>query len=407
MGQGFSVEPAAVRALGDLVLRASAGADSYRQWFDRLLGAGAGFDTERGEGFLAAAWPKLDLWQRTALSQSRFAADLAASGGHELRCVAHWYGVVDARAAELLDRLNPEPDAARVPADEVRDPVGAASFRDAVPVGYGGPDPEAVTDPAWWPVKAEQERQELLDLGGSLGDVAEVIKILTGSDKDFITMIADLLVGDWTVLQEQAVLYNDAATGLENIAANIDQGRFGIQEVWAGEAADRAKNWLAAYRACVLQLAQYFRGACRAIQALAKLAYHLMQEIRHGYSSTIDIVLMILTKGRKLGLERGLRVVDVISEVLDEIGRGGKIAKIVEDREIRDIIHLILSFDEVVGAIQTLISAALGLAHSFAGQKTLDELLEATIAMGEPPQWPEDYEHRDAECPAKGKGVLL
>ncbi|RSN54316.1 hypothetical protein DMH01_35805 [Amycolatopsis sp. WAC 04182] len=407
MGQGFSVEPDAVRALGDLVLRASAGADSYRRWFDRLVSAGAGFDTERGEGFLAAAWSKLDEWQRAGLSQSRFAADLAAGGGHELRCVAHWYGVVDARAAELLDRLNPEPDAPRIPVDEVRDPAAAAVFRDAVLVGYGGPDPNAITDPAWWPVKAEQEREKLLDLGGSLGDVAEVIKMLTGSDKDFITMLADLLVGDWTVLQEQAVLYHDAAIGLENIAANINQGRFGIQGVWKGEAADRAKNWLADYRSCVLQLAQYFHGACRAIQALAKLAYHMMQEIRHGYSSAIDIVLLILTKGKKLGLERGVRVAEVISEALSQLGQRGKLITIFQDPELRDIIHLVLSFNEIVGIIQTWISAALGLAHAFAGEKTLDELLEATIAMGEPPQWPEGYEHRDAECPAKGRGVRL
>ncbi|WP_410582027.1 hypothetical protein [Amycolatopsis sp. lyj-108] len=407
MGQGFSVEPAAVRALGDLVLRAGAGVDTYRQWFDRLVGAGAGFDTESGEGFFAAAWPKLDEWQRTALSQTRFAADLAAGGGHELRCVAHWYGVVDARAAELLDRLNPEPDAARVPVDEVRDPAGAAAFRDAVPVGYGGPDPAAVADPTWWPVKAQAEREKLLDLGGSLGDVAEVIKMLTGSDKDFITMIADLLVGDWTVLQRQAVLYNDAALGLENTAVNIDQGRFGIQGAWEGEGADRAKNWLVTYRSSLLQLARYFRGASLAIQALAKLAYHLMQEIRHGYSSAIDIALLILTKGKKLGLEKGMRVVEIISEALSQLGRRGKLVEVVKEGEMLDIIHLVLSFNEIVGIIQTLISAAYGLAHMFAGEKALDEVLETTIAMGDPPQWPEGYEHRDADCPAKRKSVLL
>ncbi|WP_410659274.1 hypothetical protein [Amycolatopsis sp. lyj-112] len=406
MGQGFSVEPAAVRGLGDLVLRASGGADSYRQWFDRAV-AGGGPGTESDESFLAVAWPTLDDWQRTALSQSGFAAGLAADAGHELRCVAHWYTVVDARAAELLDRLNPEPDAARVPADEVRDPAAAASFRDAVPVGYGGPDPEQVTNPAWWPVKAEQEKEDLLDLGGSLGDVAEVIQMLTGSDKDFITMIADLLAGDWSVLQRQAVLYSDAAAGFENIAANIDQGRFGIQEPWSGEAADRAKNWLTGYRASVVQLAEYYRGASLAIQVLAKLAYHLMQEIRHGYSSAIDIALLILTKGKKLGLEKGVRVAEVISEALSQLGRRKKLVDVFKGGELKDIIHLMLSFSEIVGIIQTLISAALGLAHMFAGEKAIEELIEALKAMGDPPQWPENYEHRDAECPAKGKRVLL
>ncbi|MFK0246872.1 hypothetical protein ACIQUM_19400 [Amycolatopsis azurea] len=403
MGQGFSVEPAAVRGLGDLVLRAGAGADTYHEWFARLIVAADGGE----DNFLSIIGSKLDEWQRTALTQLRFTTDMASAAGHELRCVAHWYTKVDAQAAELLDRINPEPDAARIPADEVRDPVGATLFRDAVPVGYGGPDPDRITDPDWWPVKAEKEAEELYDLGGSLGDVAELIQLLTGSDKDFITIIAELIAGDWSVLQQQAVLYSDAAAGLDDIAANIDQGRFGIQEPWSGEAADRAKNWLTGYRASVVQLARYFRGASLAIQALAKLAYHLMQEIRHGYSSAIDIALMILTKGKKLGLEKGIGVAEVISNVLAELGRGGKLVDIFKDAKLRDIIQLVLSFDEVVGAIQTLISAALGLAHQFAGERAMDELLEALKAMGDPPQWPEDYEHRDAECPAKNKRVLL
>jgi hypothetical protein len=406
-GQGFSVDPDAVRALGELVLRAGAGADQYRQWFDRVLSGGGGFDTERGEGFLANAWPKLDEWQRTSMSQTRIAADLADGVGNELRCVAHWYGVVDKQAAELLDRLNPEPDAARVPADEVRDPAAAASFRDAVPVGYGGPDPAQVENPDWWPVKAEKEAEELLGLGGSLGDVAELIKILSGADKDFITMLADLLVGDWSVLQRQAVLYADAAAGFENLAANINQGRFGIQEPWLGEAADQAKNWLAAYHGSLIQLARYFRGASAAIQALARIAYHLMQDIRHLVSSAIDIALMILTRGKSLEVRRGVRVATVISEILAEIGRHGDLIKFLKDGDVKALVHLVLSFSEVISALQTEISLLLGLAHAFAREDAIDDLLESTIAMGDPPVWPADYEHRDAECPGKGKSVLL
>ncbi|MBB5851139.1 hypothetical protein ACFQ05_37585 [Amycolatopsis umgeniensis] len=406
-GQGFSVDPAAVRGLGDLVVRAGAGADDFRECFDRVLGGGGGFDTERGEGFLANAWPKLDEWQRMAMSQSRYAADLASGVGHELRCVAHWYGVVDRTAAELLDRLNPEPDAVRVPVDEVRDPAGAASFRDAVPVGYNGPDQAQIDNPAWWPVQAEKKAEELLGLGGSLGDVAELIKTLSGADKDFITMIADALVGDWSLLQRQAVLYADAGAGFENIALNINQGRFGIQEPWTGEAADQAKNWLAAYHDSVVGLARYFSGASQVIQALARVAYHLMQGIRHFVSSAIDIALLILTKGKSLAVRRGLRLADVISEVLAEIGRGGDLVKFVKDGEILGLIHLVLSFSETISALQTEISLLLGLAHEFARGVAIDDLLEATRAMGEAPQWPGGYEHRDAKCPAKDKRVLL
>ncbi|WP_233598998.1 hypothetical protein [Amycolatopsis sp. WAC 01375] len=102
-----------------------------------------------------------------------------------------------------------------------------------------------------------------------------------------------------------------------------------------------------------------------------------------------------------------MRVVEVISEALSQLGRRGKLVEVVKEGEMLDIIHLVLSFNEIVGIIQTLISAAYGLAHMFAGEKALDEVLETTIAMGDPPQWPEGYEHRDAECPAKRKRVLL
>ncbi len=405
-GQGFFVEPDAVRALGELVLRAGAGADSYRRWFDRVLSGGGGFDTERGEGFLANAWPKLDEWQREGMSQSRFAADLGGQVGHRLRCVAQWYRVTDLEQARLLDQLNPEPDAPPVPAGEVRDPGSAAAFRDAVPVGYGGPDPAQIENPDWWPVKAEQEAEEILDLGGTLGDVAELIKTLTGADKDFITMIAEALAGDWSVLQRQAVLYADAAAGFENLAANINQGRFGIGRPWAGEAADRAKNWLTVYRASLLQLAHYYRGASQAIQALARIAYHLMQDIRHFYSAAIDIALLILTEGKSLEVKRGIRLVDTIAKIVTELSRA-KDLKDFLDGDLLALVHLVMSFSEVVSLAQTAISALLGLAHQFAREDAIDDLLESTFGMGEPPRWPESYEHRDAKCPLKGKEVLL
>jgi hypothetical protein len=406
-GQGFAVDPGAVRGLGDLVLRAGAGADDFREWFDRVLSGGGGTDTERGEGFLANAWPKLDEWQRTAMSQTRTAAGLAEGGGRELHCVAHWYLVVDRAAAELLDRLNPEPDAARIPPDEVVDPGAAASFRDAVPAGYNGPDPAQIENPDWWPVKAEKMAEELGGLGGSLGDIAELIKILSGSDKDFITMIADAVVGDWTVLQQQAVLYADAAAGFANIATNINQGRFGIQEPWHGEAADQAKNWLTAYHSSVTQLAHYFQGASMAIQALARIAYHYMQEIRHLVSAAIDIALLILTKGKSLALRRGLSLAEVISEALAELGRGVDLVNFLKDGDLMALVQLIISLSDVVSLIQTAISALLGLAHQFEKERAIEDLLETTIAMGDPPQWPESYEHRDADCPAKGRKVLL
>ena len=67
-----------------------------------------------------------------------------------------------------------------------------------------------------------------------------------------------------------AVLAADAGAGFDNIGANINQGRFGIQQPWTGEAADQAKNWLTAYHSSVIQLGHYFQGASQAIQALAQ-----------------------------------------------------------------------------------------------------------------------------------------
>jgi len=323
--------------------------------------------------------------------------------------VAHWYDEIDLEQAKLLDQLNPEPDAPPVPAGEVRDPATAAVFRDAVPVGYGGPDPAQIENPDWWPVKAEKEAEELLDLGGTLGDLAELIQTLTGAEKDFITMVAEALAGDWSVLQAQAVLYADAAAGLENIAANINQGRFGIERPWVGEAADRAKNWLTVYRASVLQLAQYFRGAGLAIQALARIAYHLMQDIRHFYSAAIDIALLILTEGKSLAAKRGVKLADLIAKAITEFSRWKNLKDFVTDGDLLALLHLVASFDEVVSLAQTAISALLGLAHQFAREDAIEDLLKSTFSMGEPPQWPESYRHRDAKCPGLGLGkeILL
>ncbi|RZQ60251.1 hypothetical protein [Amycolatopsis suaedae] len=404
---GFSVEPEAVCALGNLVARAGDAADTYRVWFDRVAGDGSGQDTEHGEGFLAQIWPKLDEWQEMSQSLARSAVGLAGTAGTELCCAGCWYSAVDKRVAERLDGIHPEPDAAPVPPDDVPGPGEARKFRDALPVGYAGPDQHKLEDPSWWPVKAWKEAEELTGLGGSLGDVAALIKVLTGSDKDFIEMLGDALVGDWSVLQKQAVVYADAAEGFGKIAVNIKHGQYGIQEPWTGEAADRAKNWLAAYHSAVTQLAQYFDHASQVIQALAQTAYHLMQTIRHSVSAAIDIALLILAEGKTIALKSGEDLVEVIQHVLASLGRGGNIIEFLENRDLVQLVHLVLSFLDAFGIAQTAVSTLLGWGHQIAMGEASARAAGITIAAAEPPRWPEFYEHRDAECPAKRERARL
>jgi uncharacterized protein YukE len=390
-GAGFFVRPEAVDGLAGLVRKQGDGAGDFNQAFRNSI-----VPSGDGEGLLALIWPKLDGWQHNTRNHLGIAFNWGVSGGDALHCAAVWYRDTDRAKVAELDRQLREMGVERVGRDEVRDPASAGTFRQVAPVDYPGPDPEKITDPAWWPVKTQKTVEEIVDLGGALGDVAGFIEDLTGVD--VFQLAARAVIGDWSALQEQAVLFRDAESGFADIAANLNQGRYGIQDQWTGRAADAAKDWLDKYHAACLDLSGYCGAAGDAIEGLARAAYHLMQELKHGLGALVDIVLMIYTRGAATAAKSGKKNLEFILEIIDIIAEGKNLWKVLIKGDAKQLVALVMAAIDQAGVIRTIISSILALAHQFELGRAIGEATSATARNIELPSWPFTYDHPHAEC---------
>ncbi|MFC9253621.1 hypothetical protein [Amycolatopsis thailandensis] len=399
-GPGFFVRPEAVDGLAGLVRRQGDGAGDFRQAFRNTIVHG-GRTNDDGEGLLARIWPKLDGWQHDTRNHLGIAFGSGVSAGDTLHCTAVWYRDTERATAEELDRKLQEIKVERVGRDEVRDPSSAGTFREVAPVDYPGPSPEKIDNPDWWPVKAQEAAEEILDLGGTLGDVAGFVEDITGVD--IFGLAARAVIGDWKALQEQAVLFRDTESGFAGIAANINQGRYGIQDQWIGRAADAAKDWLDKYHEACLDLSGYCGAAGDAIEGLARAAYHLMQDLKHGLGVLIEILLLIYTKGAIAAAKSGQKVVGFILDVIDALAEGKKLFGLFGG-DVKQLLALISAAIDQTGVIRTTISAILALAHQFELGWGIVDATRATARDTELPSWPFTYDHPHANC---GQGARL
>ncbi|WP_370941916.1 hypothetical protein AB5J62_22680 [Amycolatopsis sp. cg5] len=397
-GAGFFVRPEAVDGLAGLVRKQGDGAGDFHQAFRTTIvdGGRTGGD---GEGLLALIWPKLDDWQHNTRNHLGLAFGSGVSAGDTLHCAAVWYRDTERAKVEELDRQLKEMGSERVGPDEVRDPAAAGTFREVAPVDYAGPSAEKIDNPEWWPVKAEKAAEEIVDLGGTLGDVAGFVEDLTGVD--IFELATRAVIGDWKALQEQAVLFRDAESGFADIAANMQQGRYGIQDQWIGRAADAAKDWLDKYHQACLDLSGYCGAAGDAIDGLARAAYHLMQDLKHGLGALIDILLLIYTKGATAAAKSGKDVVGFILDVIDALVEGKKLVKLFGG-DAKQLVSLVMAAIDQTGLIRATISAILALAHQFELGSGLVDATRATARHVEIPSWPFTYDHPHADC---GQGI--
>lgn len=393
-GAGFFVRPEAVDGLAGLVRKQGDGAGDFHQAFRNTIVEG-GRTGDDGEGLLALIWPKLDEWQHNTRNHLGIAFGSGVSAGDALHCAAVWYRDTERATAEELDRKLQEIGAERVGRDEVRDPASAGTFREVAPVDYPGPAPEKIDNPDWWPVKAEELAEEIADLGGTLGDVAGFVEDITGVD--IFHLAARAVIGDWKALQEQAVLFRDTESGFADIAANIHQGRYGIQDQWTGRAADAAKDWLDKYHTACLDMSGYCGAAGDAIEGLAKAAYHLMQKLKHGLGALIDILLLIYTKGSTAAAKSGKSTVEFILKIIGRLADGEKLLKIIGG-DTKQLLALVVGITDQTGAIRATISALLALAHEFELGRGIGEATRATARNIELPSWPFTYDHPHADC---------
>ncbi|MFI6027972.1 hypothetical protein [Amycolatopsis magusensis] len=399
-GAGFFVRPEAVDGLAALVRKQGDGAGDFHQAFRNTIVHG-GRTGDDGEGLLALIWPKLDGWQHNTGNHLGIAFSSGVSAGDALHCAAVWYRNTERAEVEDLDRQLQQLGVERVGRDEVRDPASAGTFREVAPVNYPGPSPEEIDNPDWWPVKAQKLGEEIADLGGTLGDVAGFVEDITGVDIFHLAALA--VIGDWKALQEQAVLFRDTESGFADIAANINQGRYGIQDQWTGRAADGAKDWLDEYHTACLDLSGYCGAAGDAIEGLAKAAYHLMQDLKHGLGALIDILLLIYTKGATAAAKSGKNIVGFILDVIDALAEGKKLFGIIGG-DVKQLLALVAAAIDQTGVIRATISAILALAHQFELGWGIADATRATARDIQLPSWPFTYDHPHADC---GQGARV
>lgn len=390
-GAGFFVRPEAVDGLAGLVRKQGDGAGDFQQAFRNTIVRG-----DDGEGLLALIWPKLDDWRDNTRNHLGIAFNWGVSGGDALHCAAVWYRNTDRAKVAELDRQLREIGGERVGRDEVRDPASAGTFREVAPVDYPGPDPAKIDDPAWWPVRAEKAAEDIVDLGGALGDVAEFVEDITGVD--IFHLASRAVIGDWKALQERAVLFRDAESGFADIAANIHQGHYGIQDQWTGRAADAAMDWLDKYRTACLDLSGYCGAAGDAIEGLARAAYHLMQDLKHGLGALIDILLLIYTRGSTAAAKSGKKTVEFILEIIDAIAEGKNLWAVFIEGDAKQLVALVMAAIDQTGAIRATISAILALAHQVELGRAIGEATGAAARNVELPSWPFTYDHPHADC---------
>ncbi|GAB3721665.1 hypothetical protein GCM10027598_35610 [Amycolatopsis oliviviridis] len=400
VGAGFFVRPDAVDGLAGLVRRQGDGAGDFKQAFRNTIVEG-GRTNDDGEGLLARIWPKLDGWQHDTRNHLGIAFGTGVSAGDALHCASVWYRNTTRAKVEEMDGMLPEVKTERVGRDEVRDPASAGTFREVAPVDYPGPSKEKIDSPDWWPVKAGAMVEEILDLGGALGDVAGFVEGLTGVD--IFQVAAGAVIGDWKALQEQAVLFRDTESGFAGIAANINQGRYGIQDQWIGRAADAAKDWLDKYHQACLDLSGYCGAAGDAIEGLARAAYHLMQELKHGLGALIDILLLIYAKGATAAAKSGKNVVGFIVDVIDALATGKKLIGLING-DVKQLAALVMAAIDQTGVIRITVSAILALSHEFELGWGIVDATRATARNTELPSWPFSYGHPHADC---GQGARV
>lgn len=394
VGSGFFVRPEAVDGLAGLVREQGDGAGDFHQAFRTTIVEG-GRTGDDGEGLLALIWPKLDGWQHNTRNHLGIAFGSGVSAGDALHCAAVWYRDTARAEVEEMDRMLPELGAERIGRDEVRDPASAGTFREVAPVDYPGPSPDKIDNPDWWPVRAQKAAEEIADLGGALGDVAGFVEDLTGVD--IFHLAARAVIGDWKALQEQAILFRDAESGFTDIAANLHQGRYGIQDEWIGRAADAAKNWLDKYHTACLDMSGYCGAAGDAIEGLARAAYHLMQDLKHGLGALIEILLLIYTRGATAAAKSGMSNVEFILKIIDALAEGKKLFGILGG-DAKQLAALVVAAIDKTGAIRATISAILALGHQFELGWGIADATRATARTVEPPSWPFTYDHPHADC---------
>jgi hypothetical protein len=363
-GYGFRVDAEAVSQLGMLVDRQGQRAMEH---LNQDLVVKGTLDEAR-EGILFTVWPALDRWQELARTNTSRGMELATKGGYGFQQAAMLYRKLDTVQAGLLDDTYEPATSCLRPLDDgmTHQPPGHA-FDDLME--------QCRPDSATAEVRRElatlahnivTEGERIMGLVSYFGQYRQLIKDVVGFDP--YEEIGKVVVGDWEALGRDAIGLANTSDGFDAIKANLDQGRFEIQELWTGNAAGQAQEWLAGYSCACGQHAEFLRRASEEVLHFTRGVYHRYAALSSAIDTAVDTFMDAVLKAP---------LTPVFGEAIALL-RG-------ENRlEIWGSLFLAFSkISEVVGQIMML-------AHSFAG------ITETVAGMGEAAtaSWPpEPYDH--------------
>lgn len=369
----FKADPGAINGLAGLTGRAANAAQLY-------AAALTNGPNELGEGLLGKLAAPLDRWQELGVANSRQAETLALAYSASLQAAAKLYAGTDVRAAEAIDRTYPGALSERVDAGAVASPGNATSFTDFENASrnprhpdlpYTGPDNPGEDAFGGWNIELQRISEKLAGGASVAGAVRGFLTKLVGTD--LLTVVEKLVVGDWDGLLKQGMAFEDAGIAFGKIKQNIDRGRYGIQELWTGNAGEAARAWLTNYSYACGAHAKFCTEAGWKIKNFARAAYNAMLALDIALDALLDAGLSSLLKlGKKLE-----------AALLGLVGLG-------DGESLRQALAGIMA--EVSG-LRTAIDACNALAH------TIQSIAEMVAGNGEiaAQSWPgQPYRHPGA-----------
>lgn len=359
-GVSFYVNPPAVKGLSDLVLRNAQG-----MWFHHELICKSA-PTEWDEGILLnIIAPKLDGMQEQAKRDTEKASMLLSTCGAELEAGANHYADIDKNNAKEFAALDAKfpyhgPAPRKVDRSEVTDPESATDFEDVAPLdrdprypdrplgpgGYTGPEPtEYDAAGEGWRVDLEAVISRITSKASTAGHIRGFLVQVLGVDP--FEVVLRLVAGRWDPVMRNGMAIQNLGRVSYWVAANVDRGRFAVQDQWDGNAANAAEAWLQQYADAARTLAAWGQQAGDRLQSFASTAYHGFEALDGYLNLVIDTVIDALTLGAA-GIFSGLI----------NASTGKDLQAILES-----IASIVLSVSYVSTAIDSLIARA----HEFVG----------------------------------------
>jgi hypothetical protein len=291
----FTVDPAAVLALGKLVSRAAEDMSDVATHLDRSF-----YLNIAGQGFLGQVLDIYDTTHHRVVSCANTGQDRYQGTGTNLAWAGDYYDRQDRSGHDALAKLDATyADAypSVVDPKEVKDPGSAASYRDyREPITknmilYPSSPSEKVMQaplPGWYE-DLVKKANDLTNLASPGAVIEEACTEILGFDP--FAFIITCAVGDWQGYGAAATGLKESSTAVSEIRDNLDRGRYAVESAWTGNAADQARQYLEDLSVATDLLAAFLESCSESMLRYAKAVYHAFSAMLNFVSTVLDIMV--------------------------------------------------------------------------------------------------------------------